>query len=72
VFYDNVGGETADVALANANENGRVIFCGSIAGYNGDHVPIKVSALQNTPAGAMSRTHTQHPHRIIIKYSSST
>jgi len=34
IFYDNVGGELLDVALANMKEFGRVIACGSISTYN--------------------------------------
>jgi NADPH-dependent curcumin reductase CurA len=43
IYYDNVGGETLEAALDNAASHGRVIICGSISGYNGEHAPIKVS-----------------------------
>ncbi|KIW90451.1 uncharacterized protein Z519_09097 [Cladophialophora bantiana CBS 173.52] len=34
IFYDNVGGELLDVALANMKEFGRIVACGSISTYN--------------------------------------
>ncbi|MBK5213214.1 MAG: NADP-dependent oxidoreductase [Flavobacteriaceae bacterium] len=34
VYYDNVGGEILDAALANMNKFGRVINCGAISLYN--------------------------------------
>jgi NADPH-dependent curcumin reductase CurA len=34
VFFDNVGGEILDAALANLAMRGRVVVCGAIAGYN--------------------------------------
>ena len=34
VYWDNVGGETLDAALANINKHGRVINCGAISMYN--------------------------------------
>jgi NADPH-dependent curcumin reductase CurA len=34
VFFDNVGGEVLDAALANLAMRGRVVICGAIAGYN--------------------------------------
>lgn len=34
IFFDNVGGETLDAALANLAMRGRVVICGAIAGYN--------------------------------------
>lgn len=33
-FWDNVGGETLDLALDNANMGARFIECGMISGYN--------------------------------------
>ena len=38
VFFDNVGGEILDAALAHLAMRGRVVICGAIAGYN-DKVP---------------------------------
>jgi NADPH-dependent curcumin reductase CurA len=34
VYFDNVGGEILDVALANLNFKGRIPICGAIASYN--------------------------------------
>ena len=34
IFFDNVGGEALDVALAHINMHGRVVVCGGIAHYN--------------------------------------
>lgn len=34
VFFDNVGGETLEAAIAAMRPNGRIAVCGAIAGYN--------------------------------------
>jgi hypothetical protein len=34
IFFDNVGGEILDAALANLALHGRVVICGAISGYN--------------------------------------
>jgi NADPH-dependent curcumin reductase CurA len=34
VYYDNVGGESLEAALASLRVNGRIIACGGIASYN--------------------------------------
>jgi NADPH-dependent curcumin reductase CurA len=34
VYYDNVGGEILDIALANLAQNARVVICGGISRYN--------------------------------------
>lgn len=34
IFFDNVGGEILDAALANLALNGRVVICGAISQYN--------------------------------------
>lgn len=34
VYFDNVGGQTLDAALGRLAQNGRVVLCGAIAGYN--------------------------------------
>lgn len=39
VYYDNVGGEILDAALANINKYGRVVACGAISLYNEKEVP---------------------------------
>jgi NADPH-dependent curcumin reductase CurA len=38
VYFDNVGGETLEAAIAAMRVNGRIAMCGAIAGYN-DPVP---------------------------------
>ena len=39
VFFDNVGGEILDAALASLAMRGRVVLCGAISGYNDlDHM----------------------------------
>ena len=34
IYYDNVGGEILDIALANIRLNARVVICGGITRYN--------------------------------------
>jgi NADPH-dependent curcumin reductase len=36
VFFDNVGGETLDVMLANLALRGRIVLCGGISQYNNE------------------------------------
>ncbi len=40
VYYDNVGGEILDAALANINKYGRIIICGAISLYNQTGIPM--------------------------------
>lgn len=40
VYFDNVGGEILDAALANINKYGRVINCGAISLYNATKMPV--------------------------------
>lgn len=41
LFFDNVGGNTLDVALANISLNGRIVLCGGISTYGGQDGAIK-------------------------------
>ncbi|MGO4839088.1 zinc-binding dehydrogenase, partial [Rhizobiaceae sp. 2RAB30] len=36
IYFDNVGGEHLDAALAVANDHARFVLCGMIGGYNDD------------------------------------
>ncbi|KAF7982761.1 hypothetical protein HWV62_26660 [Athelia sp. TMB] len=45
IYWDNVGGETLDLALANAATHARFIECGMISVYNGKPYPIQVCQL---------------------------
>ena len=38
VFFDNVGGEILDAALAHLAMKARVVICGAISQYNSDAV----------------------------------
>lgn len=40
VYYDNVGGEILDAAMANINKYGRFIICGAISLYNETEIPM--------------------------------
>ncbi|MBK5192534.1 MAG: NADP-dependent oxidoreductase [Flavobacteriaceae bacterium] len=40
VYYDNVGGEIMDAAMANINKYGRLIICGAISLYNKTEIPM--------------------------------
>jgi NADPH-dependent curcumin reductase len=39
VYFDNVGGEILDAALARLAYRGRVVLCGAISGYNASELP---------------------------------
>ncbi|SCV68782.1 BQ2448_903 [Microbotryum intermedium] len=41
IFYDNVGGEQLDLALATCNTFGRIIACGGISAYSSGIHPLK-------------------------------
>ena len=34
VFFDNVGGDTLEAGISHMSENGRIVMCGGISGYN--------------------------------------
>ena len=40
IYYDNVGGNQLDAALALMNKFGRIVGCGAISGYNDTVTPI--------------------------------
>ncbi len=39
IYFDNVGGEILDLALARINRKGRVVLCGGISQYNAEKGP---------------------------------
>lgn len=39
LFFDNVGGEILDAALARIARDARVVICGAISGYNDEELP---------------------------------
>jgi NADPH-dependent curcumin reductase CurA len=39
IFFDNVGGDSLDAALARLAMRGRVVLCGGIANYNATELP---------------------------------
>src|SRR4029077_20392934 len=41
VYFDNVGGDHLDAALARMNPHGRIAACGMIASYNGESQPVR-------------------------------
>ncbi len=40
-YFENVGGVILDTVMSRMNAFGRMAFCGMIAGYNGDPIPMK-------------------------------
>ncbi|KAF8349632.1 hypothetical protein F5887DRAFT_947249 [Amanita rubescens] len=67
IVWDNVGGETLEAALNNANLNGRLLICGAISAYNEPERPIK--GLMNVMVQSLMiqgfvvfRLEEQHPH----------
>jgi hypothetical protein len=45
VYFDNVGGEHLDAALATGNQHARFALCGMISEYNGDGAPTSLRHL---------------------------
>lgn len=39
VYFDNVGGEILDAALANLRRGARIVLCGAISSYNAENLP---------------------------------
>ena len=39
IYFDNVGGEILDAALANLRRNARIVICGAISSYNDEELP---------------------------------
>ena len=39
IYFDNVGGEILDAALANLRRNARIVICGAISTYNDETLP---------------------------------
>ena len=54
VYFDNVGGEHLDAALAGMNTLGRVAVCGMISGYNAAGTRTAVHNLSNIIYGRMN------------------
>jgi len=54
VYFDNVGGEHLDAALANMNSLGRVAVCGMISGYNNAGARTPVYNLSNIIYGRIN------------------
>lgn len=47
VYWDNVGGDILELALARAKKNARFVMCGSISGYNASGPPKGIRNLFN-------------------------
>jgi len=54
VYFDNVGGDHLDAALASMNERGRVAVCGMISGYNEPGARTTVRNLANIIYGRIT------------------
>src|SRR5690606_14667253 len=39
IYFDNVGGELLDAALANLARGARVVLCGAVSAYNEESLP---------------------------------
>lgn len=54
VYFENVGGDHLDAALANMNTLGRIAVCGMISGYNNDGARTEVRNLSNIIYGRIN------------------
>ncbi len=54
VYFENVGGEHLDAALANMNTLGRIAVCGMISGYNAEGARTEVRNLSNIIYGRIN------------------
>ncbi len=43
--FENVGGHILDAVIARMNSHGRIALCGTIAGYNGEPIPLQFPQL---------------------------
>jgi NADPH-dependent curcumin reductase CurA len=54
IFFDNVGGETLQVAINNMARKGRIILCGQISGYNDGGSENRIGNLMRLVYGGIS------------------
>lgn len=54
VFFDNVGGDHLEAALAAMNDGGRLALCGAIAAYNATERPVGPSNMANMITRALT------------------
>ncbi|SDG96950.1 NADP-dependent oxidoreductase [Klenkia brasiliensis] len=56
VYFDNVGGDHLEAALAVFNDGGRAALCGAISGYNAEQAPPGPRNLMNVIKGGLTLT----------------
>ncbi|SCX37802.1 hypothetical protein SAMN03159343_0205 [Klenkia marina] len=54
VYFDNVGGDHLEAALAVLNDGGRAALCGAISGYNADEAPAGPRNMMNIIKGGLT------------------
>ncbi|SDN49817.1 hypothetical protein SAMN05660199_00133 [Klenkia soli] len=54
VYFDNVGGDHLEAALAVFNDGGRAALCGAISGYNADQAPAGPRNMMNIIKGGLT------------------
>ncbi|MEI4270529.1 NADP-dependent oxidoreductase [Klenkia sp. LSe6-5] len=54
VYFDNVGGDHLEAALAVFNDGGRAALCGAISGYNADEAPAGPRNMMNIIKGGLT------------------